>query len=219
MKALLKRELQALARRRADMLNPLGFLFLAVMLFAVAVPQDNVPSTVAVGLLWLIVLLTNLLSLDAMFRRDYESGVLEQIIASASMPFAVVGIRIFAQWLSIGFTITLLSPLVCLMLGVDTEYLGLIALTLLVGTPGVSLIGAMGAALTVGFSRGGVLLGLLTLPLFLPILIFAVGAVETRADGFVSWAEIYWLGFISMMSLTIGPFAAVLGLKISLQMQ
>ena len=77
MKALLKRELQALARRRADMLNPLGFLFLAVMLFAVAVPQDNVPSTVAVGLLWLIVLLTNLLSLDAMFHRDYESGVLE----------------------------------------------------------------------------------------------------------------------------------------------
>ena len=216
---LVIRELKALGRKRSDVLNPLTFLFLCIVLFVVAVPPDSRTPALACGLLWVIVLLTNLLSLDGMFRRDFESGVLEQIMCSAQLPFAVIGIRIFAQWLATGFLITLMSPLLSLLLGVSSDLIGLVFLTLLLGTPALSLIGAMGASLTVGFSRGGVLLGLLTLPLSLPVLIFGVSAIGAQVDGFSGIAELYWLGFISMLALTIGPFAAVLGLKISLQMQ
>ncbi|MEM9620994.1 MAG: heme exporter protein CcmB [Pseudomonadota bacterium] len=217
---LLGREIKTVLRHRADVLNPLTFLFLAVMLFAVAVPTRDADSAVYGGaFLWLIVLLTNMLALDGLFRRDYESGVLEQIMATAQVPFLFVGLRIFMQWLSGGFLITLLSPLLCLLLGLPFEIFPVVVLSLLAGTPALSLLGAIGAALTVGFARGGVLLGLLVLPLYLPVLIFGAGVINEQLVGVGGTAQLYWLAFISMVALTIGPFATTAGLKISLQMQ
>ena len=219
LKGLLKRELLALVRRRSDIVNPLGFMFLAVMLFAIATPVQGSASGYGAAVLWLIVLLTQMLSLDVLFRRDYETGVLEQVMTAAAVPFVVVGLRIFAQWLSTGLVMVLLAPLLCLLLGIQAAVIPQVMLSLLLGTPALSLLGAVGASLTVGLSRGGALLGLLVLPLFLPILIFGAGAINEHMSGVGNTAQFYWLGFISMVSLGIGPFAATAGLKISLQMQ
>ncbi len=218
--ALWAREFRSLLRYRAALVNPLAFMFLAVMLFAVGAPlQDNARAAFAPAVLWLVVLLTNMLSLDTLFRRDYESGVLEQVLCTAEQPLFPILIRIAVQWVGTGLLMTLLSPLLCLMLGLPHAAVGRAALALLIGTPALSLLGAMGAALTVGLSRGGVLLGLLVLPLFIPVLIFGSGAISAVMDGSGTAAPLYWLGFLSMLSLCVGPFAALAGLKIGLQMQ
>ena len=218
--ALFVREWRVLLRNRAGVLNPMVFMFLAVMLFAVGSPvQDNSQSSYGAALLWLIVLLTNMLSLDSLFRRDFDNGVLEQVLSSADVPFFVVLIRIIVQWLGTGLLITILAPLLCLLLGLPGQSMPATMLALLLGTPALSLLGAVGAAITVGFSRGGILLALLVLPLFLPVLIFGTSAINDSLVGGASSAPFYWLGFISMLALTVGPFAATLGLKISLQMQ
>ena len=218
--ALFLREWRALLRNRSAVLNPMVFMFLAVMLFAVGSPvQDNDQAAYGAAVLWLIVLLTNMLSLDSLFRRDFDNGVLEQVMTTADMPFFVVLIRITVQWLGTGLLITLLAPLLCLLLGLPGQTVTTTMLALLLGTPTLSLLGAVGAAMTVGFSRGGILLGLLVLPLFLPVLIFGTSAINESLAGGDNAAALYWLAFISMLALSVGPFAATLGLKISLQMQ
>jgi len=219
-RGLFTREWRVMMRNRAGVLNPMAFMFLAVMLFAVGSPlQDESRAQYGGAVLWLIVLLTNMLSLDALFRRDYDNGVLEQMICSAQAPFLVVLMRVFVQWLGSGLLITLLAPLLCLFLGLPNSAIPTTMLALLCGTPALSLLGAVGAAITVGFSRGGILLGLLVLPLFLPILVFGASAINTAIVGDGSSAQLFWLAFISMVALTIGPFATTQGLKISLQMQ
>jgi len=220
LRGILQREWRAVLRNRAAIVNPLAFMFLAVMLFAVGSPlMDNARAQFGGAVLWLIVLLTNMLSLDALFRRDYDSGVLEQILCTAHAPFVVVLVRILVQWLSTGLLITLLAPLLCLLLGIPQQAIPASLLSLLLGTPAISLIGALGAALTVGFNRGGIILALLVLPLFLPVLIFGTSAINHAIDGMAYDAPLYWLGFISMVSLTVGPFAATAGLKVSMQVQ
>ena len=225
---LFMREWRVLARNRAAVLNPVAFMFLAVMLFAVGGPvEDNTRAQYGGAILWLIVLLTNMLSLDTLFRRDYDNGVLEQLICVSAAPFMVVLVRIFVQWMGSGLLMTLLAPLLSLLLGLPLATLPATMLALLLGTPALSLLGAMGAAITVGFARGGILLALLVLPLFLPVLVFGASAINeafimTQTETAVtdgSSAQLYWLGFISMVALTVGPFAATVGLKISLQMQ
>ncbi|NNC54118.1 MAG: heme exporter protein CcmB [Pseudomonadales bacterium] len=216
----MSKEISGLLRDRSSVFNPLTFLFLGVMLFAVAGPAEGTQRIAYSGaILWLLVLLTSMLSLDGMFRRDYDSGVLEQKLLTHQAPFLVVLMRIFAQWVATGLLIALLSPLLGLLLGIPVEAMSMTFLALLAGTPALSLFGAVGAALTVGFSRGGVLLGLLILPLYLPTLIFGATLVADHATGGGSVAQLYWLAFISMVALTVGPFATTAGLRISLQMQ
>jgi heme exporter protein B len=217
---LLRKELGGLMRDRSSVLNPLTFLFLGVMLFAVAGPSDDGQRVAYAGaILWLLVLLTNMLSLDGLFRRDYDSGVLEQMLLSGQAPFMLILMRIFAQWVATGLLIAVLSPLLGLLLGIPAEAMTVTFVALLVGTPALSLFGAVGAALTVGFARGGVLLGLLVLPLYLPTLIFGATLVAEQSSGGAATGQLYWLAFISMVALTVGPFATTAGLKISLQMQ
>ncbi len=213
-------ELRLLARNKAQVLNPLAFLFLGVMLFSVGVPSAVQGNGIYAGaVLWFIVLLTNLLALDGLFRRDYDNGVLEQILCASEVPFMVILMRIFVHWLHTGLLITLLAPLLSLALGIELHALPVVMLALLLGTPALSFIGATGAALTVGFSRGGVLLALLVLPLFLPVLIFGAHVVNDAVAGNGNSAQLYWLAFISMVAFTIGPFATTVGLKISVQLQ
>jgi heme exporter protein B len=212
-------ELRVLFRDRSRVINPLAFLFLGVVLFAVAVPPGPGPARELGGaFIWLLVLLTNILALDATFRRDYDNGMLEQALIAAQPAFVAVLVRIVVLWLHTGLLISLLAPVLALALGIP-HVSGRLVLALLLGTPALSFIGAIGASLTVGFSRGGVLLALLTLPLYLPVLVFGAHAVNAVAVGSSGDAQLYWLAFISMLAITIGPFATTAGLRISLQLQ
>lgn len=219
---LLKRECLGVLQRPQQVFNPLVFLFLAVTLFSIAQPAVRLPDDVQIdhaAVLWVIVLLTSILSLDSLFRRDFDNGVLEQMLIQSHTPFLVVFARMLVQWIYTGGLITLLSPVLGFLAGVPVDALPTLALVLLVGTPALSFLGAIGAALTVGFSRGGIILALLVLPLYIPVLIFGADAVAQNIEGAGASAQISWLFFITMLSLTIGPFAATSGLKISVQLQ
>lgn len=220
MNQLLQRELTATLRTRGSVTNPLGFLLLSLLLFALVDPgaQDGHNSYLS-GIFWVLILLTNLLSLDTMFRRDFDSGALEQMLISAHMPFVAVLLRIFVHWLSSGLLMTLFVPLFGLLLGLQTETFLPIMLVMVVGTPAVSLLGSIGAALTVGFSRGGTILALLILPLFLPVLIFGSACISAAISGLSFAAPLTWLGFFSSSSLLLAPWATWAALKISVEMQ
>ena len=216
--AQLRRELTGALRSTAEALNPLVFLFLAITLFALGAGGDpETLRTYAPAIIWVLVLLANLLSLEAMFRRDFEDGTLEQMVLMARPLFIPVLAKVSAQWCISGLAMTLLVPVAAQLLYVPMDLVGVVMLTLLTGSPALTLIGAVGAALTVGLRRGGVLLALLALPLFVPTLIFGAGAISQAAAGMASSAQIYWLMAISMLALTIGPFAVQAALRISLE--
>ena len=220
----LRRELRILVRARGSLINPLAFLLLSTLLFVIAAPglvedDPDRPSTLSAGILWTLVLLTQLLALDSMYRRDFDSGVLEQTLINAQVPFVAVLIRILMQWLSTGFIITLCSPLVGMALGIAPKVLLITLLSMLLGTPALTLIGSVGASVTVGFNRGGMILVLLVLPLFLPTLIFGADMINVAQLGGSVMPQVYALGLISLISLAIAPFATLAGLRISLEMQ
>ena len=220
MNQLLRRELTSTLRTRGSVTNPLGFLLLSLMLFALVDPEaQGGEGSYLSGIFWVLILLTNLLSLDAMFRRDFDSGALEQVLISAHMPFVTVLMRIFVHWLSSGLLMTLFVPLFGLLLGLESETFLPIMLVMLVGTPALSLLGSIGAALTVGFSRGGTILALLILPLFLPVLIFGSACISAALSGLSFAAPLTWLGLFSSSSLLLAPWATWAALKISVEMQ
>ena len=207
-----------MARARDEILNPLAFLFLGVLLFAMAFGgDDEALSAYAPGIVWVLVLLANLMSLEILFRRDFEDGTLEQFVLLARPPFVAVLAKVAVQWCVTGFAITALAPLAALMLNMPPEAVPMLMLCLLLGTPALSLLGAVGAALTVGVRKGGVLLALLVLPLYLPVLIFGVSATAAWAGGAAEWAQIYWLAGFTMLALTLSPFAVAAAVKISLE--
>jgi heme exporter protein B len=214
----LRREIQVTARSMEDAINPLIFLFLAITLFALSIGggmQDLRGQAAAI--IWVLVLLANLLSLESLFRRDYDDGTLEQMMLLAQPVFVPILAKIAAQWCLSGLAMTLLAPLAALILYLPTSELPVLLLTLLLGTPTLSLFGAVGAALTVGLRRGGVLLALLILPLFVPVLIFGAGAVSEHMAGVAVDAQIYWLLAIAMLALTVAPFAVQAALRISIE--
>jgi heme exporter protein B len=220
----LRRELRILVRARGSVINPLAFLLLSTLLFLIAAPglaegDPDRPSTLSAGILWTLVLLTQLLALDSMYRRDFDSGVLEQTLINAQVPFVAVLIRILMQWLSTGFIIALCGPLLGMALGIAPKVLLITLLSMLLGTPALSLLGSVGASVTVGFNRGGIILALLVLPLFLPTLIFGADMINVAQLGGSVMPQAYALGLISLISLAIAPFATLAGLRISLEMQ
>jgi heme exporter protein B len=214
----LRRELQLAARARSDVLNPVIFLLLAITLFALALEgKPEVLREHAPGILWVLVLLTNMLALDGMFRRDFDDGSLEQLLLAGDAVVPALLGKLLVQWLVTGLLAVLLSPLLGMILNLPATVYPLLALVLLVATPAVSFIGAMGAALTAGARRGGALLALLVLPLLVPVLIFGVSAVNRALEGEAPRAELYWLGAISIASLMAAPFATRAGLCIALE--
>ena len=216
--AQFRREWIASLRSLQEAFNPLVFLFLAVTLFALGVGvQPEVLGGIAPGVIWVLVLLANLLALDGMFRRDFDDGTLEQLVLLGRPLFLPVLAKMAAQWCLTGLAMTVLAPLAALLLylpdgGVDTAML-----TLLAGSPALTLFGAVGAALTVALRRGGVLLALLVLPLYVPTLIFGAGAIDLAMAGSDVSAQIYLLTAISMLAVTVAPFAARAALRIGLE--
>ncbi len=214
----LRREWLLLVQSSEEILNPLVFLFLAITLFALA--TGGGPDTlqaIAPAVIWVLVLLANLLSLEGLFRRDFEDGTLEQLLLKAEPAFLALTAKILVHWTFSGLAMTVLAAVAALILYLPVSSLGTLLISLLVGTPALSLIGAVGAALTVGLKRGGVLLALLVLPLYVPVLIFGAGAVLEQMAGIETRAQIYWLGVISMASLTLAPFAVQAALRVSLE--
>jgi heme exporter protein B len=215
--ALLRRDLLLAFRHRGELVNPLLFFMIVVTLFPLGVsPEETLLRKIAPGVIWIAALLAALFSLDNMFRSDFDDGALEQIALSPHPLSALVLAKVLAHWLVSGLPMLLMAPLLALFLAMPAAAVYALEITLLVGTPLLSLIGAIGVALTVGLRRGGVLLTLLVLPLYIPVLIFATNAVSAAAAGMPVEGQLYFLAALLVLALTLAPLATAAALRISL---
>jgi len=216
--ALLKRDLRLAYRHRNELFNPLFFFVLVVMLFPLGTsPEKQLLMTMAPGVIWVAALLASMLSLDTLFRADYEDGTLEQILISPHPLSVLVLAKIISHWLVTGFPMILLAPLLAIFMYLPEEGIGVLMLTLAIGTPVLSLIGAIGMGLTVGLRRGGMLLSLLVLPLYMPVLIFSANAVDAHLADMAIKGQIYFLSAVLVLALTLAPVATAAALRISLE--
>ncbi len=214
--AIIRRDLLLAFRRRAEMANPLFFFVLVVTLFPLAVgAQPNLLRAMAPGVIWVSALLAALLSLDSLFRSDFDDGSLEQMLLSPHALSVLVLGKIIAHWLVTGLPLLLVAPLLAVFLGLPEQAMGTLWLTLILATPLLSLIGAIGVALTVGLRRGGMLLSLLVLPLYVPVLIFASGAVDRAASGLPVDAQLNILTAMLLSALVLVPLPTAAALKMS----
>jgi heme exporter protein B len=213
----IKRDVLVTFRNPAEIVNPLVFFVIVISLFPLGIsPSEKVLADIAPGVIWVAALLATLLSMDLIFRSDYEDGSLEQMTLT-EQPFLVITMgKIISHWLMTGLPLTILSPLLGVMLFVNEEGIRAIMLSLLLGTPILSLFGAVGAALTVGLRKGGVLIAILILPLYVPVLILATEMIKTGMAGGDYSGHMLWLGALLLMSLGVAPIATSAGVKISL---
>jgi heme exporter protein B len=215
---IVRRDLLLAMRRRSDAAMSVIFLVIVASLFPLGVgPEAAVLRMIAPGVLWVAALLACLLSLGRVFTADYLDGVLEQmLLISQPLAILVVG-KVFAHWLISGLPVVLLSPLLGLQFGLSGESLGMLALSLLLGTPTLSMIGSIGAALVLGVRGGGLLVALLVLPLYIPVLIFGAGAVASSSAGIGGEANLSLLGACFVLSLFFSPWATAAALRIALE--
>jgi heme exporter protein B len=214
---VLRRDLSISLRRRSDVLNTLVFFVIVWSLFPLAVgPEPGILHAIAPGILWVAALLAAILSLNRMFEADYADGTLEQM-ALGQEPFAVIVIaKIASHWIMTGLPLALLAPVLALQYGLPAGTIGILFGTLLLGTPVLSLIGAVAAALTLGLRGGGVLVALLVLPLYVPVLIFGAGAVNAVESGLGAQAHLLLLGAVLLVALTLAPWATTASVRIAL---
>ncbi len=214
----LVRDLKMALRNPSSFLNPLLFFVIAISLFPLAIsPEAHTLSNIAPGVIWVTCMLSVLLSLNALFHYDFDNGVLEQMVISPFSLSLMLLAKITAHWLLTGLPIILLSPLMGMVLFLDIDSIYILMLTLLLATPSLSLIGAIGASLIVGIKNSGMLLSLLILPLYIPILIFATSAVSQAQFDLSISGQLYFLVTILLISLMASPFVSALALKISLE--
>lgn len=210
------REILLLWRSPSEIINPLFFFVMVISLFPLAVsPKAEVLRMLAPGVMWVAALLAVMLSLEGLFRRDEESGVLAQLLTSPSLTIIPVYAKLLAHWLLTGLPLVLISPLLGHMMQLPDAVLGTVMLSLLLGTPALTMMGAIGAALTVGLNRSGILLAVLVLPLYIPILIFGAGAINTALGGSPVDGILAVQGALLLLTLSLGPLAVVAGLNIS----
>lgn len=215
--AVIRRDLVLAYRRRSEMINPLLFFVLVITLFPLGIgAQPNLLKAIAPGVIWVAALLATLLSLDGMFRSDFDDGSLEQMLLSPHPASLLVLAKVFTHWLVTGLPLLLIAPLLAVFLGLPQQALGVLLLTLLLGTPVLSLIGGIGVALTVGLRRGGMILSLLVLPLYVPVLIFAGNAVQMAAGGLPVDAQISILLSMLVLALALAPWPTAAALKMSI---
>ncbi|MBP6853253.1 MAG: heme exporter protein CcmB [Rhodoferax sp.] len=216
--AVVRREIALAMKQKGDVLTPLFFFVIVASLFPLGVgPEVQLLARMAPGVLWVGALLAAMLSLQRLFAADYADGSLEQMAISSTPLTLIVMAKVLAHFLMSGLPLVLIAPVLGLQFGLDARALGLLTLTLLVGTPTLSLIGGIGAALTLGVRGGGVLLSLLTLPLYIPVLIFGAGAVEADAAGLGVSAHFSLMGALLLLSALFAPFAITTALRISLE--
>ncbi len=216
--AVMRRDLKLAMRRQADMTAVLFFFVIVVSLFPLGIgPEANLLRKLAPGVLWVAALLATMLSLPRLFADDLKDGTLEQLaLAPHPLGLVVLG-KVLAHWLVSGLPLALLAPILGIQYDLSTDALIVLTATLLLGTPALSGIGAIGAALTLGVRGGGVLLSLLVLPLYIPVLIFGAGAVDATVAGLGAEGHFSLLAALAFASVGFAPWAAAAALKIALE--
>jgi len=210
------RDLLLAMRNRSDILTTLFFFIIAISLFPLGIgPELDTLREIAPGVFWVAALLASMLALERLFAIDFADGTLEQLLLTPQPTTVLVLAKVLAHWLITGVPLVLLSPLLGLQYDLSSEAIQALMLTLLLGTPSLSLIGAIGAALTLGLRGGGVLVSLLVLPLYIPVLIFGAGAVEATVSGLGGGGHVSMLGAILLLSLVMAPLATVAALRVS----
>ena len=216
--ALLRRELALAVHQKGEVLTPLVFFVVVASLFPLGVgPESALLLRMAPGVLWVSALLAAMLSLQRLFATDYTDGSLEQMVLSSTPLSLLVTAKALSHFLLSGLPLVLMAPVLGLQFGLDGQALGILMLSLLLGTPTLSLIGAIGAALTLGVRGAGVLLSLLILPLYIPVLIFGAGAVEAHANGLGANGHLSLLAALLVLSAFFAPLATATALRISLE--
>ena len=216
--AMLRREMSVALRQKGEVLTPLVFFVVVASLFPLGVgPESALLLRMAPGVLWVSALLAAMLSLQRLFSADYADGSLEQMVLSGTPLALLVAVKALSHFLLSGLPLVLMAPVLGLQFGLDARALGILVLTLLLGTPTLSLIGSIGAALTLGVRGAGVLLALLVFPLFIPVLIFGAGAVEADAAGLGFGGHLSLLAALLVLSVFFAPLATATALRISLE--
>lgn len=215
--AVLRRDLLLAFRHRGELANPLLFFTMIVCLYPLGIsPEPELLRTIAPGVVWIAALLAALFSLENLFRADFNDGTLEQLLLSPHPLPLLITAKILAHWLVSGLPMLLLAPLLAVLLSLPAGASQALVITLALGTPLLSLIGAVGTALTVGLKRGGVLLTLLVMPLYIPVLIFATNAVSAAAAGMPIAGQLYFLSALLVLAVTLAPLAIAAAVRISL---
>ena len=213
--ATVKRDWTIAMRHRGEMANPLMFFLMVVTMVPLGIsPDPAVLASLAPGMLWVVALLATLLSLDSLFRGDFEDGALEQLLISPQPLYFQVLAKVLVHWLTTGLPLTLIAPILGVMLSLpEAGYLPLVA-SLFLGTACLSLVGSIGAALTVALRKGGLLLSLIIMPLYVPVLIFGASAVTSAIDGFPIVGQLAMLGAFLAIAIVLAPMAAAGALRI-----
>ena len=210
------RELLVALRRRSDVATALLFFVIVASLFPLGIgAEPNKLRAIAPGVIWVSALLSSMLSLNRLFAADHADGTLEQLVLGAAPLGAVVAAKAFAHWLVSGLPLVVIAPLIALQYDLPASLYGVLALSLLLGTPVLSLIGAIGAALTLGLRGGGVLLALLVLPLYVPVLIMGAGGVEMAAAGMGAQGHLLLLAAMLVGAVVMAPWAIAAALRIA----
>lgn len=215
---IIYRDLLLAVRRRADVLTALAFFVIVVSLFPLGIgPEPNLLRTIAPGVIWIAALLASMLSLTRMFAADHADGTLDQMLLAAAPLGVIVVAKVVAHWLVAGLPLVLIAPVLALQYDLPAPLLGVLVLSLLLGTPILSLIGAIGATLTLGLRGGGVLLSLLVLPLYVPVLIIGAGTVDMVAGGLSAQAHFLVLAAFFVVAAVFAPWAVAVALRISVE--
>ena len=213
---LLLRDLRLAFRNRHELANPLIFFVLVVTLFPLAVtPTTEALRAMAPGVIWVSALLAVLLSLDRLFKQDYDDGSLDQLMLSPNPLVILVLAKVTAHWFLTGLPLVIMAPLLGMFMALPDEAIGVLIYSLLLGTPILSLIGAIGVSLTVAVNRGGVLLSLIVLPLYIPVLIFGANAVDVAMNGMSVKGQLLFLGAVLTLALSLAPLATAVALRIT----
>ncbi|MGA0804962.1 MAG: heme exporter protein CcmB [Pseudohongiellaceae bacterium] len=216
LRATLQRELQIALRSPGNMVNPLMFFIIAVSLFPLGGGADpEWLGRIAPGVLWVTALLAVMLSMESLFRSDFEDGTLEQLLLSPQPLYFQLLMKVLGHWLVTGMPLVLVAPVLAYMLALPGEGYAPLLWGLLLGTPTLNFIGAIGTALTVGLARSGLLLAVLVLPLSIPVLVFGAGMVETALNGLPVAGIVAVLAALLVLALTLSPLAIAAALRIS----
>ena len=218
LRCVIIRDLRLAARRSSDVMTVVLFFVIVVSLFPLGIgPDPKLLRIVAAGVLWVAALLASMLALGRVFAADHADGTLEQMMLGAAPLGVIVAAKVFAHWLVTGLPLVLISPVLALQFDFPQDLLGVLILSLVLGTPILSLIGAIGAALTLGLRGAGALLSLLVLPLYVPVLIIGAGAADAAASGLGGNAQLLLLGAMLIVAAAFAPWAAAAALRISVE--
>jgi heme exporter protein B len=212
----LKRDLLIAFKRKNDIANPFMFFFIVVSLFPIGIgPDADKLSEIAPGVIWIAVLLSSMLSMDSLYRADFEDGSLEQLLLSPNPLFFLVLAKNISHWLVSGLPVILVSPILAYMLNLPSEAYAVLVMSLLIGTPIISLLGSIAVALTVGLGSRGLILAVITLPMSVPVLIFGTLAVQSQLNGINPTGYLALLFAMFAAALSLAPLASAAALRIS----